>query len=54
MEYLTHIITFITGLGAGWSLKIIVSRRSFKRSAFTSQKNNYVGGDMAGGDIHKK
>lgn len=56
MEYLTHIVSFLTGLGAGWSLKIFVSSRTSVTSTktTTTQKNNDVGGDMAGRDIHKQ
>jgi len=55
MEYLTHALTFIAGLGAGWTLKVVISNRSTNnsRKATTTQRNNSVGGDMAGGDIHK-
>ncbi|HFH3649199.1 hypothetical protein WCD99_00580 [Pseudomonas paraeruginosa] len=56
MEYLTHIFTFIAGLGAGWTLKVIISNKTLNlsRKTVTRQENNNVGGDMAGGDIHKK
>jgi hypothetical protein len=50
MEILTHIVTFLLGLGAGWSLKMYVN----SRSTSTRQSGNVVGGDMAGGDINKK
>lgn len=55
MEWLTHIGTFLLGLGAGWTLKVVISNRSSRSSrvTLTSQKNNRVGGDMAGGDMHK-
>jgi hypothetical protein len=55
MEYLTHIATFIAGLGAGWTLKVVVSNMHIKYSKRNSsrQNNNTVGGDMAGGDIKK-
>ncbi|MBV4545093.1 MULTISPECIES: hypothetical protein [Pseudomonas] len=55
MEYLTHIFTFLVGLGAGWTAKIVVSKiqtnNSQKRK--TAQNNNTVHGDMAGGDMNK-
>lgn len=56
MEYLTHIATFITGLGAGWTLKVVISNKHIQNSKkiSTQQKSNTVGGDMAGGDINKK
>jgi hypothetical protein len=56
MEYLTHIATFIAGLGAGWTLKVVISNKTsnFSRKTVTRQADNDVGGDMAGGDIYKK
>ncbi|WP_313132893.1 hypothetical protein [Stutzerimonas nitrititolerans] len=56
MEYLTHIATFIAGLGTGWTLKVVISNKTSNssRKTVTRQVNNDVGGDMAGGDIHKK
>lgn len=53
MDYLTHILTFILGLGAGWTLNIVIKSRSSNNSRRTVQKGNNVGGDMAGGDIKK-
>lgn len=55
MEYLTHILTFLAGLGAGWTLKIAISNRSADNSRRTKtvQKQNNSGGDIAGGDINK-
>lgn len=55
MEYLTYFLTFIAGLGAGWTLKVVISNRSTNssRKTITTQRDNQVGGDMAGGDIHK-
>jgi hypothetical protein len=56
MEYLSHILTFVAGLGAGWTLKLAISNRTSRksRSTFTSQKGNSAGRDMAGGDIVNK
>jgi hypothetical protein len=55
MEYLSHIFTFVAGLGAGWTLKVVISNRSSRtsRTTITSQSGNHVGGDLAGGDINK-
>ena len=55
MEYLSHIATFIAGLGAGWTLKLVVTSRSNNNSRVSraSQHHNKVRGDMAGGDINK-
>lgn len=56
MEYLSHILTFVAGLGAGWTLKVVISNRTSRKSrnTFTSQKGNTAGRDMAGGDIVNK
>jgi hypothetical protein len=55
MDWLTHIVTFLIGLGAGWTLKVGISNRSSEKSQtqIVSQKGNHVGGDMAAGDMHK-
>lgn len=56
MDWWTHIASFLVGLGAGWTLKIVVSNRSSqsKRTRIVSQKGNYVHGDMVAGDVNKK
>lgn len=56
MDWLTHIASFLVGLGTGWTLKIVVSNRSSqsKRTSIVSQKGNYVHGDMVAGDMDKK
>jgi hypothetical protein len=53
MEWLTHIGAFIAGLGAGWTLKVVISNRSkkFVRQTRVSQSNNTAGGDIVGGDV---
>lgn len=55
MEWLTHIGTFLLGLGAGWTLKVVISNKSSQsqRVTLTSQKNNRARGDIVGGDMHK-
>lgn len=55
MEILTHIGAFLVGLGAGWTLKIVVSMRVNKSSRTTvvSQKSNNAGGDIVAGDVRK-
>jgi hypothetical protein len=55
MDWLTHIGSFLLGLGAGWTLKVVISNRSSrsKRVTVTSQKYNRAGGDIVGGDINK-
>lgn len=56
MDWWTHIVSFLAGLGAGWTLKIVISNRSSqsKRSNIVSQKGNHVHGDMVAGDMNKK
>ncbi|WP_175652885.1 hypothetical protein [Pseudomonas sp. Marseille-P9899] len=56
MEYLSYIVTFIAGLGTGWTLKVAITKISSRnsRNSSASQKGNTVGGDMAGGDIKKQ
>ncbi len=55
MDWWTHVVTFLAGLGAGWTLKVVISNRSTRtsRTSVVSQKNNRVGGDLVGGDMHK-
>jgi hypothetical protein len=55
MEYLTHVLTFLAGLGAGWTLKVVISNRTTKNSVKRNvvQKNNTAGGDIVGGDMNK-
>jgi len=55
MDWWKYIGAAIAALGAGWTLKIAISSRSSrsKRTTFVSQKNNRVGGDLVGGDMHK-
>ena len=55
MDVVSHIITFILGLGAGWTLKVVISNRSShsSRNTATIQKNNSAGGDIVGGDKRK-
>lgn len=50
MDILTHLISFLVGLGAGWTLKIYISSKEVN----TRQTKNIVGGDMAGGNIQKR
>lgn len=50
MQYISEIMSFLVGLGAGWTLRVAISSRTSK----TTQRDNFVGGDMAGGDINKK
>lgn len=50
MEHLSEILSFIGGLFAGWTLKVIVDRS--KNS--TTIRDNIAGGDIAGRDINKK
>lgn len=49
MENLSEFLSFIFGLVAGWTLKVVIDRS--KNS--TVIKGNKVGGDVAGRDINK-
>lgn len=49
MEYLPQILSFLGGLLAGWTIKVIVDRS--KNS--TTVRGNIAGGDIAGRDIKK-
>ena len=51
MEHLSEILSFLGGLLAGWTLKIVIDRSSKNK---VDQTGNKVGGDMAGRDIKKK
>jgi hypothetical protein len=55
MNWWTHLLTFLAGLGAGWQLKVAITNRSSNSSGntFVSQKNNRAGGDIVGGDSRK-
>lgn len=50
MEHLSEILSFIGGLFAGWTLKIIVD----KSKNSTTIRGNVAAGDIAGRDINKK
>lgn len=50
MEYLPQILSFLGGLFAGWTLKVIVD----KSKNSTTVSGNMAGGDIAGRDIKKK
>jgi|CXWL01.1.fsa_nt_gi hypothetical protein len=50
MEYLSEMLSFVGGLLAGWTLKIIVD----KSKNSTTIHHNVAGGDIAGRDIDKK
>lgn len=55
MDWWTHILAFIGGLGAGWTAKVLISYSANKthRNTISSQKNNHAGGDIVAGDMHK-
>lgn len=52
MDWLTHIVAFLAGLGGGWTLKAAVSVRSSRsnRMSKVSQNGNFAGGDIVAGD----
>jgi hypothetical protein len=59
MDWLSHIVAFIAGLGAGWTLKVIISSRTnnSRRTSIVSQMSNRADGDIVAGDknhtVHK-
>ncbi|MNV87044.1 hypothetical protein D3C71_1811340 [compost metagenome] len=54
MDWWTHVVAFVAGLGAGWTLKVIISSRSSRtsRTTFVSQRDNEAKGDIVAGDKH--
>ena len=54
MEILTHIGAFLAGLGAGWTLKLVVSSKRNSRNTIVSQRSNRAGGDIVAGDVNKR
>lgn len=50
MEYLSEILSFLGGLFAGWTLKVIID----KSKNSTTLRDNIAGGDIAGRDINKR
>lgn len=50
MDYFSEILYFITGLAAGWVLKVTID----KSRNSTMIKNNNVSGDLAGRNVIKK
>lgn len=52
MDWWTHVLAFISGMGAGWTLKVVVSSRSTRmsRNSVVSQRGNRARGDIVGGD----
>jgi hypothetical protein len=55
MEYLTHILTFLVGLGSGVGLMVVFSNKASSRSRIEkpSQFGNFPTEDMPGSDIYK-
>jgi hypothetical protein len=52
MDWLLHLLAFIAGLGAGWTLKVVISNRSdsSRRTSIVSQKGIQACGDVVAGD----
>ncbi len=50
MEHLSEILSFVGGLFAGWTLKVIVD----KSTNSTTIQGNIANGDIAGRDLNKK
>lgn len=42
MDWITHIITFVVGLGAGWSLRIMYSSYKNVNNRITDSNNHTV------------
>ncbi|NHB96853.1 hypothetical protein C5470_10690 [Photorhabdus stackebrandtii] len=42
MDWITHIITFLVGLGSGWSLRIVFTSRKNVDSSTSNVNNNEV------------
>ena len=54
MEYVSEILSFLGGLVAGITVKVVYDKRSVtKINSKTTQSGNVVGGDQAGRDITK-
>ena len=51
MEYVSEIISFLGGVLAGWTFKVVVDRSSKNLGVAIGNK---AGGDIAGRDINKK
>lgn len=51
MDWITHIITFIVGLGAGWSIRIMYSsRKNVDNRTVTQNSNNVTNGSVVAGN----
>ncbi|WP_336283913.1 hypothetical protein [Citrobacter arsenatis] len=51
MDWITHIITFIVGLGAGWSIRIMYSsRKNVGNHTVTQTGNKVTKGSIVGGN----
>jgi len=50
MEHLPEILSFLGGLVAGWTIKIMVD----KSNNSPTIRDNISGGDIAGRDVNKK
>lgn len=55
MEWLSHLASFIAGLAAGYTIKVVISRKSTKNTSasFVSQRGNSAGGDIVAGNSTK-
>lgn len=53
MQYITEILSFLAGLGVGFSIKVAIDARRSSSSGATStrQTGNRVGGHQAGRDV---
>ncbi|EAB1086900.1 hypothetical protein WL886_21805 [Escherichia coli] len=54
MEWITHIITFFVGLGAGWSIRVVFSSRKQIGNSSVNSNNHTVtqtGNSVTNGSI---
>ncbi len=56
MDWLNTILSFLTGLCAGWTLKVVVNKRSTRneRNTNVKQTGNTAGRDIVGGDVNRR
>ncbi|WP_349781134.1 hypothetical protein [Xanthomonas arboricola] len=56
MDWLTAVLSFLTGLLTGWTLKVVVNKRSTlnKRVTKVTQSGNAAGGDIVAGDVNRR
>lgn len=55
MDWVSHLGTFLAGLVAGYTLKVVINNRSTNKRSINvvSQKGNFAGRDIVGGNNTK-